>query len=53
MSPLDVMFWAVAGVVVVGCVALTVVIVAGVVHGLARKKPRSRSTEVMRGSGDS
>ena len=36
MSPFDVMFWALAGVVTV---ALAVAIVAGVVHAFIPKKP--------------
>lgn len=53
MSPFDVMFWALAGVVTVGAVALAVVIVAGVVHAFIPKKPKPpRSTPIMRGGDD-
>ncbi|QBZ73226.1 hypothetical protein SEA_THERESITA_37 [Microbacterium phage Theresita] len=52
MSPFDVMFWALAGVVVVGAVALAVVIVAGVIQAFTRKKPKPNSTQIMRGGDD-
>ena len=53
MSPLDLMFWAVAGVVALGALALAVIIVAGVIRAfIPPKRKPPRSTQIMRGGDD-
>lgn len=52
MNPFDVIFWALAAVVVVGALALIVIVVAGVIHAFRRPKPKSTSTSIMRGGND-